>query len=434
MPNRLSQETSPYLRQHAENPVDWYPWGEEAFRRAREEDMPIHLSVGYAACHWCHVMAHESFENPAIARLMNERFINIKVDRQERPDLDDIYQKVVQMKGQGGGWPLTVFMTPQGEPFFGGTYFPPEERYGRPGFAQVLLGLSETWKERRPELRTLVDQFLKGYRNLEEQLFSGEAPTGADTPAEAARAFAANTHPVHGGFGDAPKFPNPSCHDLVLRVYPRTREPQLLASVERTLDHMAGGGIYDHLAGGFARYSVDERWAVPHFEKMLYDNGQLVKLYADAYRVTGKRLWRRVFEQSIAYVLRDLTHPDGGFYASEDADSEGEEGTFYVWTPAQIEAVLGQSDAAFACRAYGDRAYGRKLSLSMIRLTYSTNGAILNGLDIFLLDFASRMTHWAHGAGMTEPSRSNLDHFRRWERSGTSRARQFSHGRIILSR
>ena len=358
MPNRLSQETSPYLRQHAKNPVDWYPWGEEAFRRAREEDKPIHVSVGYAACHWCHVMAHESFENPDIARLMNEHFINIKVDRQERPDLDDVYQKVVQMMGQGGGWPLTVFVTPQGEPFFGGTYFPPEERYGRPGFAQVLLGLSETWKERRPELRTQVDQFLKGYRNLEEQLFSGEAPTGADMPAEAARAFAANTDPIHGGLGDAPKFPNPSCHDLVLRVYHQTREPQLLASVERTLDRMAAGGIYDHLGGGFARYSIDERWAVPHFEKMLYDNGQLVKLYADAYRVTGKRSWRHVFEQSIAYVLRDLTHPDGGFYASEDADSEGEEGTFYVWTPAQMEAVLGEFDAAIACRAYGVTATG----------------------------------------------------------------------------
>lgn len=358
MPNRLSQETSPYLRQHAENPVDWYPWGEEAFRRAGEEDKPVHVSVGYAACHWCHVMAHESFENPDIARLMNERFINIKVDRQERPDLDDIYQQVVQMMGQGGGWPLTVFMTPQGGPFFGGTYFPPVERHGRPGFAQIVLGFSEAWKERRPELLTQVEQFLKGYRVLEERLVGAEAVTGRDVPAEAARAFAANTDPVHGGFGDAPKFPNPSCHDLVLRVYHRTREPLLLASVERTLDRMAAGGIYDHLGGGFARYSVDERWAVPHFEKMLYDNGQLIKLYADAYRMTGKRSWRRVFEQTIAYALRDLAHPDGAFHASEDADSEGEEGTFYVWTPAQIEAVLGESDAAFACRAYGVTAQG----------------------------------------------------------------------------
>jgi uncharacterized protein YyaL (SSP411 family) len=353
MPNRLAQETSPYLRQHAENPVDWYPWGEEAFRRAREEDKAIHLSVGYAACHWCHVMAHESFENLDVARLMNERFINIKVDRQERPDVDDIYQKVVQIMGEGGGWPLTVFMTAQGEPFFGGTYFPPEDRYGRPGFVGVLLGLSEAWKNNRNELRENVEQFLKGYDVLEERLLGGEAPKGEDVPAGAARFFAENTDRVHGGLGGAPKFPNPGCHDLVLRVYHRTRARPLLASLELTLDCMAAGGIYDHLGGGFARYSVDERWAVPHFEKMLYDNGQLVKLYADAYRVTGKRSWRRVFEETITYVLRDMAHPAGGFYASEDADSEGEEGKFYVWTPAEVKAVLGESDGAIACRAYG---------------------------------------------------------------------------------
>ncbi len=353
MPNRLAKETSPYLRQHAENPVDWYPWGEDAFRRAREEDKAIHLSVGYAACHWCHVMAHESFENPDVARLMNERFINIKVDRQERPDVDDIYQKVVQMMGQGGGWPLTVFMTPQGEPFFGGTYFPPEDRYGRPGFVQLLLGLSEAWKHHRGELREDIERFLKGYRVLEERLLGGETSKDEDVPAEAARSFAENTDRVHGGLGGAPKFPNPVCHDLVLRVYHRTREAALLRSLEVTLDCMAAGGIYDHLGGGFARYSVDERWAVPHFEKMLYDNGQLTTLYADAYRVTGKRSWRRVFEETITYVLRDMTHPDGGFYASEDADSEGNEGTFYVWTPAEVKAVLGESDGAIACRVYG---------------------------------------------------------------------------------
>ena len=353
MPNRLAKETSPYLRQHAENPVDWYPWGEDAFRRAREEDKAIHLSVGYAACHWCHVMAHESFENPDVARLMNERFINIKVDRQERPDVDDIYQKVVQMIGQGGGWPLTVFMTPQGEPFFGGTYFPPEDRYGRPGFVQLLLGLSEAWKHHRGELREDIERFLKGYRVLDERLLGGAVSKGEDVPAEAARSFAENTDRVHGGLGGAPKFPNPVCHDLVLRVYHRTREVALLRSLEVTLDCMAAGGIYDHLGGGFARYSVDERWAVPHFEKMLYDNGQLTTLYADAYRVTGKRFWRRVFEETITYVLRDMTHPDGGFYASEDADSEGKEGTFYVWTPAEVKAVLGGSDGAIACRAYG---------------------------------------------------------------------------------
>ncbi|MBU6959031.1 thioredoxin domain-containing protein [Pseudomonas sp. CVAP len=353
MSNRLANETSPYLRQHAENPVDWYPWGEEAFRRAHDEDKPIHLSLGYAACHWCHVMAHESFENPETARLMNERFINIKVDRQERPDLDDIYQQVVQMMGQGGGWPLTVFLTAQREPFFGGTYFPPDDGYGRPGFTQLLLGLSDAWQNNRAALQQNVEQFLQGYRKLEASELEGDTPLEPDQPATAARLFARNTDPVNGGLGNAPKFPNPACHDLVLRLYQRLHEPDLLHSVELTLDRMAASGLYDHLGGGFARYCVDERWAVPHFEKMLYDNGQLVKLYADAYRETGKPAWRRVFEETIDYILRDMTHPEGGFYASEDADSEGEEGKFYVWTPAQVQAALGEPDAALACRAYG---------------------------------------------------------------------------------
>ncbi|MGH8803196.1 MAG: thioredoxin domain-containing protein [Polaromonas sp.] len=358
MSNRLANETSPYLRQHAQNPVDWYPWGEEAFRRARDEDKPIHLSLGYAACHWCHVMAHESFENPAVAGLMNERFVNIKVDRQERPDLDDIYQQVVQMLGQGGGWPLTLFLTPQGEPFFGGTYFPPSEGYGRPGFAQLLLGLSESWRNNRGALRQNVEHFLQGYRVLEARLLAGQTPPEQDLPAVAARLFAENTDPVHGGLGQAPKFPNPACHDLVLRLYQRLGEPDLLRSLELTLERMAAGGLYDQLGGGFARYCVDQRWAVPHFEKMLYDNGQLVKLYADAYRATGKPAWRGVFEETIGYILRDMTHPEGGFYASEDADSEGEEGRFYVWTPAQLQAALGEADAALACRAYGVSAAG----------------------------------------------------------------------------
>ncbi|MGH8355173.1 MAG: thioredoxin domain-containing protein, partial [Pseudomonas sp.] len=358
MSNRLANETSPYLRQHAQNPVDWYPWGEEAFRRARDEDRPIHLSVGYAACHWCHVMAHESFEDPDLARLLNERFINIKVDRQERPDLDDIYQKVVQMLGQGGGWPLTVFLTPQREPFFGGTYFPPQEGYGRPGFAQLLLGLSEAWRNNRAALRQNVEQILQGYRVMAALQLQGETAPEQDQPAAAARLFAKNTDRVHGGLGQAPKFPNPACHDLVLRLHQRLGEPDLLSSLELTLERMAAGGLYDHLGGGFARYCVDERWAVPHFEKMLYDNGQLVKLYADAYRATGKPAWRRVFEETIDYIRRDMTHPEGGFYASEDADSEGEEGKFYVWTPAQVQAVLGAADAALACRAYGVSAAG----------------------------------------------------------------------------
>jgi uncharacterized protein YyaL (SSP411 family) len=353
MSNRLANESSPYLRQHAENPVDWYPWGEEAFRRARDEDKPIHLSLGYAACHWCHVMAHESFENPDLARLLNEGFINIKVDRQERPDLDDIYQKVVQMLGQGGGWPLTVFLTPEREPFFAGTYFPPREAYGRPSFAQLLRGLSEAWRNNRGALRHNVEQFLEGYRAMDRLMLAGAAAPEPDLPAAAARLLAERTDRVHGGLGQAPKFPNPACHDLVLRLYQRLGEPDLLRSLELTLDAMAAGGLYDQLGGGFARYCVDERWAVPHFEKMLYDNGQLVKLYADAYRATGQPAWRRVFEETIDYILRDMSHPEGGFYASEDADSEGEEGKFYVWTPAQVQAVLGEADAALACRAYG---------------------------------------------------------------------------------
>ncbi|NBA93519.1 thioredoxin domain-containing protein [Pseudomonas sp. R5(2019)] len=358
MSNRLANETSPYLRQHAENPVDWHPWGDEAFRRARDEDRPIHLSVGYAACHWCHVMAHESFEDPDLARLLNERFINIKVDRQERPDLDDIYQKVVQMLGQGGGWPLTVFLTPQREPFFGGTYFPPQPSHGRPGFAQVLLGLSEAWRNNRTALRQNVEQIHQGYRLMADLQLQGDTPPEQDQPAAAARLIAKSTDRIHGGLGQAPKFPNPSCHDLVLRLHQRLGEPDLLSSLELTLERMAAGGLYDHLGGGFARYCVDERWAVPHFEKMLYDNGQLVKLYADAYRATGNPSWRRVFEETIDYIRRDMTHPEGGFYASEDADSEGKEGKFYVWTPAQVQAVLGAADAALACRAYGVSAAG----------------------------------------------------------------------------
>ncbi|MGF6298081.1 thioredoxin domain-containing protein [Paraburkholderia sp. WC7.3d] len=358
MTNRLATETSPYLRQHAENPVDWYPWSEDALRRAREENKPVLLSVGYSACHWCHVMAHESFENPRIASLMNERYISIKVDRQERPDIDDIYQQVSQMMGQGGGWPLTVFLTPQGEPFFGGTYFPPDDRYGRPGLVRVLTSLSEAWRHQREELRDTIAQFRQGFRQLDQANLGGEATGVADLPAETGRALARDTDPVHGGLGGAPKFPNPGCYDLMLRVYHRTGEATLLDALGRTLDQMAAGGVYDQLGGGFARYSVDARWAVPHFEKMLYDNGQLVKLYADAYRLTGKQAWRRIFEETIAYVLRDMTHPDGGFHAGEDADSEGMEGKFYVWTPAEVKAVLGESDGALACRAYGVTEHG----------------------------------------------------------------------------
>ena len=353
MPNRLAQEASPYLRQHADNPVDWFAWGEEAFARARDLNRPIHLSIGYAACHWCHVMAHESFEDPQVARLMNERFVNIKVDRQERPDVDEVYQKVIQMMGESGGWPLTVFLTPRRQPFFAGTYFPPQDRYGRPGFARLLIALSDAWSRQDGNLLLNVDQFQRGFVELDQRVFAREATPHDDLPGAAALALAEHTDPVYGGLKGAPKFPNPSALDLMLRVHARTGDATLLNAVQRTLDRMGHGGIYDQLGGGFARYSVDERWAVPHFEKMLYDNGQLVRLYADAYRLTGNPFLRRVFEESIEYVLRDLSHPQGGFFASEDADSEGEEGRFYVWTPAQVNEALGPQDGAFACRALG---------------------------------------------------------------------------------
>ena len=358
MPNRLAHEASPYLRQHADNPVDWFAWGEEAFARANERNVPIHLSIGYAACHWCHVMAHESFEDPQMARLMNERFVNIKVDRQERPDVDEVYQNVVQMMGESGGWPLTVFLTPRREPFFAGTYFPPTDRNGRPGFERVLLALSEAWSRQDGKLLLNVEQFRSGFSELDRIVFAHPREPRSDLPLAAARAFAEHTDPVYGGLRGAPKFPNPSCLDLMLRVYARVREPALLDAVRLTLDRMRAGGIYDHLGGGFARYSVDERWAVPHFEKMLYDNGQLVRLYADGYRLTGDASWRLVLDETIEYALRDLAHPLGAFFASEDADSEGEEGRFYVWTPEQVVAVLGEQDGAFACRVLGVTAHG----------------------------------------------------------------------------
>jgi hypothetical protein len=367
MPNRLALESSPYLRQHADNPVDWFPWGEEAFRIAGERDRPIHLSVGYAACHWCHVMAHESFEDPQVAQLLNERFVNIKVDRQERPDVDDIYQRAVQLTGQSGGWPLTVFLTPAGEPFFAGTYFPPEDRYGRPAFGKLLLTLSEVWSARRGEVRELAAQYVQGLRAFDVLSADRGTPPDLDLPLQVARLAAERTDPVHGGLAGAPKFPHPSVYDLVLRVAHRNRAPALLKALEITLDRMAAGGIYDHLGGGFARYSVDERWDVPHFEKMLYDNAQLAKLYADAYRLTGKPAWRRVFEDTLAYLAERMTGPAGGLYASEDADSEGEEGRHYLWTPAQIDEALGPADGAFASEALGIGAGGAQRASVMRR-------------------------------------------------------------------
>jgi hypothetical protein len=338
--NRLAREPSPYLRQHATNPVDWYPWGDEALARARAENKPILLSVGYSACHWCHVMAHESFENPAIARLMNEWFINIKVDREERPDLDQIYQGVVQLMGQGGGWPLTVFLTPDLRPFYGGTYFPPQDKYGRPGFPKLLEALHDAWVNQRDNVLQQAEAFHEGLGEL--AAYGLDAAPSALTVADVVKMgerMLRQVDPVNGGFGGAPKFPNPMDVSFMLRAWRRGGPAALKDAVMRTLERMALGGIYDQLGGGFHRYSVDERWLVPHFEKMLYDNAQLLHLYSEAQQVEPRPLWRKVVEETVEYVRREMTDARGGFYAAQDADSEGEEGKFFVWKPDELAAL-----------------------------------------------------------------------------------------------
>jgi len=329
--NRLAQETSPYLLQHASNPVDWYPWGEEALARAREEDKPILLSVGYAACHWCHVMEHESFENESTAQLMNERFVNIKVDREERPDVDSLYMDaVVALTGQGG-WPMTVFLTPAGEPFLGGTYYPPEPRHGLPSFRQVMIVVSDAYRERRGDVgrqaRALVDAIAR----------AAEARPSADPLtdgliSQASRALRSGFDPVWGGWGTAPKFPPASTLEFLLRMHRRTGDAETLRMVTTTLDGMAAGGMYDLLGGGFHRYSVDSEWLVPHFEKMLYDNALLVSAYLHGWVVTGAERYRRVVEETLAYMLRELRLPEGGFASAQDADTEGVEGLTFTWT------------------------------------------------------------------------------------------------------
>jgi uncharacterized protein YyaL (SSP411 family) len=349
MPNRLAHETSPYLRQHRDNPVDWYPWGPEALERARREDKPIFLSIGYAACHWCHVMEHESFENHAIAKVLNEHFVSIKVDREERPELDQIYMQALQgyhrMIGspQGGGWPLSMFLTPDLEPFLGGTYWPPESRWGRPGFADVLEHVARLWREKREDVAQ-QGRLLTRFLNQQIPAEHGE-PLSIKLAEAAQQSLERSFDHHHGGFGGAPKFPHAMDLQLLLRLWYRRPRELTLEMVRTTLDRMAAGGIYDHLGGGFARYSVDERWLVPHFEKMLYDNALLAATYVEAHLATGHGHYAQIARETIDYVLRDMTDSAGGFYSSEDADSEGEEGKFYVWTPAELVDVLG-ADAA----------------------------------------------------------------------------------------
>jgi len=344
MPNHLVNETSPYLLQHADNPVDWYPWGEEALAKARQENKPILLSIGYSACHWCHVMAHESFENEAIARLMNENFVNIKVDREERPDLDQIYMNAVQMMTHHGGWPMTVFLTPDAVPFYGGTYYPPADRYNIPGFPRVLMGVAEAYRDRQDEIRDTGTSLISELRRLSETGGSDQ-PIGPELLNAAYVGIVRNYDSVNGGFGGAPKFPPAMTLDFLLRIHARTGNQDALAMVSHTCRKMAEGGMYDQLGGGFHRYSTDSKWLVPHFEKMLYDNALLARLYLHYFQVSQDSFARETVEGILDYVLREMTHPEGGFYSTQDADSEGHEGKFFVWDSDEIRATLGEKDA-----------------------------------------------------------------------------------------
>jgi hypothetical protein len=337
VPNRLAQETSPYLLQHADNPVDWYPWGEDAFERSRDEDKPILLSIGYAACHWCHVMEHESFEDDETAALMNERFVPVKVDREEHPDVDGLYMEAVVAMTGHGGWPMTVFLTPDGRPFYGGTYFPPEPRYNMPSFRQLLLAVSQAYKERRAELEQQADALVGAIREAGDRGPSNE-PLTSELISNAVSSLRAEFDPRSGGFGRAPKFPPASNLELLLR----TGRDDALEMVRATLDGMAAGGMYDVLGGGFHRYSVDEAWLVPHFEKMLYDNALLAQVYLHAWLVTGDERYRRIVEATLDYMVRELRLPEGGFASAQDADTDGVEGLTYTWTPDEVEKVLGE--------------------------------------------------------------------------------------------
>jgi uncharacterized protein len=349
--NALIRETSPYLLQHAHNPVNWYPWSEEALSRARQENKPIFLSIGYSACHWCHVMAHESFENEETARLMNENFINIKVDREERPDLDSIYMAAVQLATGSGGWPMTVFLTPDQVPFYCGTYFPPEERYGMPSFRRILVSVARAYRENREALDQdageMVDELRK--TNLLPASQTRLEPGILDT---AAAALSANFDSRNGGFGRAPKFPPSMALSFLMRTWRRTGVSRYLDIVVQTLIKMACGGMYDQLGGGFHRYSVDAGWLVPHFEKMLYDNALLSRAYLDGYLITKNEFYREISQEILDYVMREMTSSEGGFYSSQDADSEGKEGAFFVWMAGEIESILGEDSELF-CRYFG---------------------------------------------------------------------------------
>lgn len=348
--NRLADQSSPYLAQHKDNPVDWWPWCEEALGFAQSSQRPIFLSVGYSSCHWCHVMAHESFENPETAQFLNDNFVAIKVDREERPDVDAIYMEAVQAMTGSGGWPMTVFLLPDGSPFYGGTYFPPTARAGLPGFMDLLIAISDAWRERRPQI-ILQSQQLKAA--LEERTHFGSQSTtfdlnsGTDQLARAAEVLLANHDPHWGGFGGAPKFPQANLIELLFHHYLVEKSASSLAAASLTLDSMISGGMYDHIGGGFARYSVDSQWTIPHFEKMLYDQAQLTRIYTIGWSITGNENWRQVVAETVEYVLRDLSAPGEALFSSQDADSQGEEGRYYTFEKPEIEEMLGQQAQIF---------------------------------------------------------------------------------------
>lgn len=366
-PNRLAQETSPYLQQHAFNPVDWYPWGEEAFAQARKEQKPIFLSIGYSACHWCHVMERESFENEEIAELLNQHYISIKVDREERPEIDQIYMSAVQLITRRGGWPMSVFLTPDARPYYGGTYWPPVSRMGMPGFRDILLKLNDYWTNRRDEIESSADQLVEAIRNLAAPVFE-DVELNEETLRHAVDELLRSFDRVNGGFGGAPKFPHPMDLRVLLRGWKRFKDDDALAAARLTLTKMAQGGIYDHLGGGFHRYSTDERWLVPHFEKMLYDNALLVPAFLEMFQITGEEFFARIARETLDYVLREMTSSDGAFYSTQDADSEGEEGKFFVWTPDELRAVLGSDDAELFGDCYDVSVRGNWEGRSILHL------------------------------------------------------------------
>jgi uncharacterized protein YyaL (SSP411 family) len=372
--NQLIHETSPYLLQHAHNPVNWYPWGEEALQLVKKLDKPIFLSIGYSACHWCHVMEHESFENEEIALILNENFISIKVDREERPDIDEIYMTAVQLMTKSGGWPLSVWLTPDLEPFFGGTYFPPEDRWGRTGFRKILLQISQLWQQRRGDVLKTANQLTTSLNQI-NQVQAVDIPLDQSLWKSAFKSAEQRFDERHGGFGGAPKFPQAMELSFLLQYYFHTGEKRALKMVEKSLQEMANGGIFDHLGGGFHRYSTDERWLVPHFEKMLYDNALLTNTCLEAYQLTKNANYAETARAILNYVLREMTSSEGGFYSSQDADSEGEEGTFYVWQKHEIETILGKEDSRQFCDIYDVSDQGNWEGKNILHLRHSLEGA-----------------------------------------------------------